>query len=161
MPCSDMMITDVVTLKAGQTVGEAIRKIEDTNVRFAPVLDDEGRLVGVFSTRSLMKSLLPVSVTMERGLESLDFVMGTAPMLAKKLSNELPRNVEDVMTKDPATIFPEISTWEAIRLMEVSGNPLPVVDRAKKFLGLITEQSVLERLHDLYSTLAAKGELDD
>jgi CBS domain-containing protein len=163
MPCNEMMITDVVTVKTGQTVDEAIKVIEDAHIRFAPVVDDAGQLVGVFSTRSLMRSLLPVSVTMVGGLETLDFVMGATPGVAKRLRKSLPKLVGDVMCvpADVTVIHPEKTVWEAIRLMAATGDPLPVVGNKGDFLGLITEQSILENLHRVIDELEAQGEFDN
>lgn len=146
MPAEDMMISieDVVTAKADDTVEAAMALLDQHYVRFLPVLDDAGRLVGMFGTHVLLKNLLPVSVTMEDGLQRLDFVIGAAPGVSKRLHKLLPVQIGTILERDPIVVHPDTATWEVIRLIVRHSSPLPVIDEKDgKLLGIVTEQSII------------------
>ena len=51
----DLMQTDVTTLSAEDTITEAIRVFEEERIHGAPVVDEQGRLVGVLSASDIVK----------------------------------------------------------------------------------------------------------
>ena len=51
----DLMQTDVTTLSAEDTITEAIRVFEEERIHGAPVVDGQGRLVGVLSASDIVK----------------------------------------------------------------------------------------------------------
>ena len=103
MSCEEAMITKVVTLDPDQTVEEALAMLTKKNIRAAPVLDDTGKLLGMFSFHHLLTSLLPVSVTMDDGLQNLDFVIGAAPGVSKRLRKLKPQKVGDKSVGPPSS----------------------------------------------------------
>ena len=151
MPCKDAMITDVWTVRPGVSVGEAMDRLEEKEIRTMPVVNEAGILVGLFSFRSVMKGLLPVSASMEDGLKRLDFIVGTSPGIAKRLRKLRKTLVDDCMEKDCLVLEPDMPTWEAVRMMALRPTPLPVVEPGTgRFLGLVTTQALI---HDLQRTL--------
>jgi CBS-domain-containing membrane protein len=146
MPAEDMMIpiAEVVTARATDTVEQAMTLLDQHYVRFLPVVDEEGRLQGMFGTHVLLKNLLPVSVTMEDGLQRLDFVIGAAPGVSKRLHKLLPVEIGTILQRDPVVVHSDTATWEVIRLIVRHGSPLPVVEeKTGKLLGIVTEQSII------------------
>lgn len=147
MPCEDSMITKVISVKGSMTVNEALGLFEKENIRCAPVVDDENKLIGMFSRGIILKHLLPVSVTMEDGLNRLDFVIGAAPAIARKLRKLRKQKVSEIMRTDVVVLHPKTHAWEAIRLLEKYGSPLAVVDEENgKLVGLMSEHSVIEEM---------------
>lgn len=146
MSCEGAMITKVVSLTPDQTVEEATALLKKKVIRAAPVLDGEGRLLGMFSFRYILSNLLPVSVTMDDGLQNLDFVIGAAPGIAKRLRRLKPQTVGEVLDRKTVVLSPHVPIWEAIRLLVRYGSPLPVIDADGVFLGLVTEQSAIEEM---------------
>jgi len=160
MPCNTAMITDVITISPEMSVGDAMQILEEKRIRTAPVVDDQNVLLGVFSTQHLMNSLLPVSVTMEDGLQRLNFVIGASPGVAKRLKKMMPKKVKDVMDEDVVVVGPETQIWESIRLMVKYGSPIPVVDEKTGVLkGLMSEQAAIEEMRQLYNEMEKNGEL--
>jgi len=78
LTAGDLMSRDVTTLRASTTVIEASMLFEQTGFTGAPVVDDEGNVVGVFSLRDVSKArraesmTAPVSAYMARRLVSCD-----------------------------------------------------------------------------------------
>lgn len=155
MSCETAMVENVFTVRPDMSVEEALAYTEEKNIRSMPVVDDSGKLVGLFSLSVLLKSLLPVSVTMEEGLQKLDFVIGAGPGVAKRLKKAKKQKVQDVMAKqDVVVVHPATPTWEAVRLLVKYGSPIPVViEDTGVLVGIISEQSCLLDLHRILDDL--------
>lgn len=157
-PCSDAMIKEVLTLKPDNTVAEAMNIYKEQNIRSLPVVDDNGNLVGLMGLRHVLQNLLPKSVTMEDGVQRLDFLMGAAPGIAKRLRKTLPLKVEEVMDKNPMVLEGDTSTWEAVRVMALHGSPISIVEpESGKFIGMISRQTLLGELEHLMHDMEAEG----
>lgn len=160
MPCETATLTDVYTVKPNMKVEEALAYIHEKNVRTMPVIDEDNRLLGMFGLAPLMKSLLPVAVTMEEGLQKLGFVVGAGPGIAKRLKKAKDKTVADVMQQDVIVVYPATSLWEGIRLMVKYGSPIPVVEEESgKFLGILSEQSAMTDLENMLAELEAEEQL--
>ena len=156
MPCETAIIEQVYTVTPEMNVEDALAYIHEKNVRALPVINSEGKLVGMFSLEALLKSLLPVSVTMEEGLQKLGFVVGAGPGIAKRLKKTKLQKVEDVMQQDVIVVHPTTVLWEVIRLMVKYGSPIPVVEEDGKLLGIISEQSAMTDLEKILEELEAE-----
>ncbi|MCB1557222.1 MAG: CBS domain-containing protein [Alphaproteobacteria bacterium] len=163
MPCSDAMITEVVSARPDDTVADVLALFDKHGIRAVPVVDEKGYLVGVFNFVHLLTNILPVPVTLDNGLFrlrnmdiSLDHISGTTPWVAKRLKIILPKKVEEVMIKNPRSVKPQTPLREGIRLMVKHGSPLPVVRDDSNFLvGIISSQTAVKAL------LAIEKDMED
>lgn len=156
-PCSDAMIKEVLTLSPDQTVAEAMAIYKQANIRSLPVVDSDGRLVGLMGLRHVLLNLLPKSVTMEDGVRRLDFIMDAAPGIAKRYKKSLPMKVKDLMDKNPTVVEHDTSMWEAVRVMALHGSPLSIIDgNTGKFAGMISRQTLLDELENVIAELDAE-----
>ncbi len=165
MPCSDAMITDVVSIRPDQTVSEALTLFDTHQIRAVPVVSEQNELVGLCTLHLILRDVLPVSVTMDdKELKkrshmphmphvphmdiSLDHVSGMAPRVAKRLRIVLPHKIEDVMSRDFATVHPETPLREGLRLLVEYGSPVSVVkdDDSNALVGLISSQTAVKEL---------------
>lgn len=149
-PCSDAMIDAVITVKPTHTIAEVLDIFEKNDIRSVPVVNDEGKLAGILGLRHILLKLLPASVAMEDGLTRLDFVMGAAPGIAKRLKKLHEKTAEEVMDANPYVLHEDTATWEAVRVMALYGSPLPIVkEKTGDFVGIISRQSLLQDLSRL------------
>lgn len=149
-PCHQSLIDDVVKIHPDNTVTEALEIFKKANIRSLPVVNDEGLFVGLFGLRHLLLSLLPASVRMEDGLERLDFLVGATPAIAKRFRKNMEIKVSELMDKEPEVVHQDTATWEVLRIMALRGSPVSVVDEnSKKFIGLISRQSLLADIENL------------
>ena len=149
MPCHGAMIElkDIIAVKPDMTIEAVMKLLNKKKLRTVPVIDDDNVLVGMFSTKILLRHLLPVSVTMQDGLQRLGFIKGAAPSVGKRLSKIKKEKIEQYVDKEPVVLHTEIALWEAIRYLTAHGSPLPVIDtKTGKLEGLISDQSMLELL---------------
>jgi len=116
------MTTDLFTLRPGDIVDLAANVMDWERIRHIPVEDDDGRLVGIISDRLLLRLLA-------KGYGKRDH----GPVL-----------IRDVMKPDPVTVTPEMSTLDAMRLMQSKKvGCLPVIDK-ERLVGLITERDLID-----------------
>lgn len=123
--------------------------MKKAGAEYAPVTE-EGVIVGLLSYQIIMKNLLPVSVAMSDGTQ-LDVQIQAAPGIAKRLRNVMLLSIDTLMErKDFPVVYPETPTWEGVNMMVQTGLPLTVVDpETQKYIGLITQTSLLEELQRL------------
>jgi acetoin utilization protein AcuB len=125
------MSSPVLTTSPDLPVQLAYRKMVENEVRRLPVVDDEGRIVGILSERDARTVLMPEELTVGSTRAEED----TSPVL-----------VRSAMTRTVFVVGPEENIADAVRLMhnrKVSG--LPVVEHGR-CIGMITVQDLLEVL---------------
>jgi CBS domain-containing protein len=129
----DLMTTDVVTVTPDVSLKEAARAMTDIGVSGLPVLDAEGRLVGIITEADFLAR--------EAGRSERRRLLDTLfsePFVAEAES------VGEAMTTDPVVIYPEASLTEAARVMvNHRVKRLPVVDADGRLQGVISRADVV------------------
>jgi CBS domain-containing protein len=149
MPCNAAMIKKLITISADKSVEDALEILDTNKIDAIPVVGKDGKLEGVFSTRVLLRNLLPVSVTTGDSLH-MDIKVGAAPGVAKRLKKVAPLKVGELMDRKANVVAPETPIWEGVNILVHHGAPILVVERGTgKLQGMITEQSMLDELERL------------
>ena len=158
MPYETAILRDVISVHPDQSVAECLNLMISKRVRAVPVVEVDGRFVGMCTIRALLKKLIPISATFEDGLPTLDFVVGSAPGAAKKLSRIRTQPIRDHLEDECPVVHEDTPTWEVIRLLCRYGSPLPVVREADHALvGLVSDQSIVSELDGLISDMEHHG----
>ena len=118
-----MLIEDIVTfsrpadvLQIGHTISDYHKLSIDTGYSRFPVVDERNRVVGMMTAKD---------------------AIGTPE----------DSSVDRVMTKQPITAAPNITVTSAAHTMAAEGiDLLPIVDRHRKLLGVVTRQEVLDAM---------------
>jgi len=118
-----MLIEDIVTfskpadvLRAGDRIKDYNALSQETGYSRFPVVDDRNRVIGMMTAKDAV------------GMPS-------------------DASVEKVMTRSPITAAPNITVPSAAHTMAAEGiDLLPIVDRHRKLLGVITRQEVLDAM---------------
>ncbi|WP_259391320.1 DRTGG domain-containing protein [Paenibacillus sp. 1011MAR3C5] len=118
-----MLIEDIVTfsrpadvLRTGATVSDYSRLSKETGYSRFPVVDDRGRVIGMMTAKDAVGSKEDIAV-------------------------------DKVMTRQPITAAPNITVTSAAHTMAAEGiDLLPIVDRHRKLLGVVTRQEVLDAM---------------
>lgn len=95
MRVTDVMQTNLRTIRGTDTVGEAIALLAESHVSGVPVVDDHGRLVGVLSNSDILEALAE----------------HTDPEAREAVFEQTV--VQEVMTPRPQTINPEATIRDA------------------------------------------------
>lgn len=121
---SDIMVSDVLSVKASDSIHQARMLIKDKNIRHLPVLDDtNNHFIGLVSQRSLLNhAFLIVEKFGMSGLEK----------------RELRTLVKDIMNAECATTTPDDSLLAVAKIFtEKKASCLPVI-RDDQLVGIIT-----------------------
>jgi len=146
MPCYAALVEKILVFRPDTLIEVALKDMRAGQMDYAPVVNQNGVIEGVFSLEGLMKNLLPVSVAMADGYQ-LDVTVRAAPGVAKRLRNVLSLPVETLMDRKFSTVSPQTPIWEGVNALVSQGSPLCVVEgETGKFVGLITSASILEEL---------------
>ena len=121
------MHTQLLTVNEDESVDLVAFVMDREKIRHVPVEDNEHRLVGVVSYRSILRYVGGRSELPEGGATA----------------------VKEIMWRDPVTVTPESSTLEAIQLMRDRGVAcLPVLDEGK-LVGIVTDRDFMPIAYDL------------
>jgi CBS domain-containing protein len=108
---SDLMITAVVTVRADETITSGHADMEMGAFRHLPVVDAQGRLVGIVSDRDLLRALGRPRAT----------------------------TIAEIMSRNPVTVRADNAAHLAARIMlDRRIGALPVVNDEGLMIGLVT-----------------------
>jgi CBS domain-containing protein len=133
MPVERWMRRPIVTIAVDTPVREAVTLMRERGIRHLPVLDAEGRLIGIVTDRDLRHVIFDVALG-RVGDDSED-------------GGDLP--VREVMTWGVVTVAPTSDLRAAIGVMrERPLGAMPVVE-AGRVVGILTERDLLDALQAL------------
>lgn len=142
----DIMSRDVVTLPATLDFAAAARILLDNHFNGAPVVDDQGRLLGILCQSDLVAQhkRMPVP-TLFTLLDSFVRLTPTK-QLEKQVRKIAALSVAEAMTPDPVIVGPDTGIETIAGLMVDSNlHTLPVVEDGK-LVGVIGKEDVLRTL---------------
>lgn len=105
MRVKEVMTTEIVTVSPDNSVRQAVKLMLDNQISGVPVVDDEGRLLGILSEGDLIRRTELISGT----IASLDEMALPSEERANAYVRRNSWRVGDVMTSDPVTIDEEAS----------------------------------------------------
>jgi CBS domain-containing protein len=108
-------------VKSGETVLNVAKFMAEKNIGAVPVLSDNGKLIGIFSERDILKRVV---------------AKGLNPAEVK---------VDDVMTRELMLALEEESYEECLAKMKKAGvRHLPVVDKENNLLGVVSIRDLMD-----------------
>jgi len=147
MKVSDVMTRRVVSVTPEATIRHAIRLMLDNHISGLPVIDDQGRLVGIVSEADFLRR----SEIGTQGKRSrwLDALLGPAGP-ANDYVHSHGFKVEEVMTRKPITVQEDTPLDQVVHLMEGHRvKRLPVV-RGEKVVGIVSRANLMRALASIY-----------
>ena len=124
----EWMTADPITVQPDTTLPEAHQIMSNEEIRRLPVVDEDGRLVGIV-TLGDVRGAQPSPAT-SLSIWEMNYLMSSL-------------TVERIMTPDPICVQPQQTIGEVARIMlenRISG--LPVTDGEGHLLGIITESDI-------------------
>ncbi len=145
MKAADVMVRDVVTVAPDATVRDLAKTLVDHRISAVPVVDAEGRLVGIVSEGDLLRR---TELGMERQRSWLD-VFSLPETLTQEFVKSHALKVADVMTRDVVTAEEEASLAEIANLLERHHvKRLPIV-RGGRVVGIVSRANILQAFASL------------
>ena len=132
-----------ITLRETDTLRDAAEIILTHRYRNVPVVDADGRYLGVISTNRLLKVLLPKAATMEPALDSLPFVNDTLDELRERWHEAEVLPVTEVMDTEIRTVTPDTPLTETLLELYHNRTSLPVVEEETgRLAGIVSHWGV-------------------
>ena len=125
------MIYDPVTIRRGSTVNDALKMMEEYHIGGIPVVDEDGKLVGIVTNRDL------------------------------RFERNLNRKIDEVMTSEGLVTTSQSTNLEeaAQILQEHKIEKLPVVDANGRLIGLVTYKDITKAKDKPYACKDSLGRL--
>lgn len=144
----DYMTPTPFTIRADAPISEAVRLMEEKQVRGLPVVDDQGKLVGLVSEADLIVREAPLEPPLYITFLGSIIYFESPESFHKHLKKTLGQQVQDVMTPNPHTINVDAPISEAARLMVNHHiSRLPVLNAQGELVGIISRHDLLRALH--------------
>lgn len=129
VPIHEMMEAEVITIGQGELLGIAETKMRRFGIRHLPVVDGDGRIVGLFTQRDLMR-ILPSRLREEDPVD---------PEMLGRYA------MKDVMKRDVETLSPADTLSAAVALMwDKKYGCVPIVDGDRRVVGILTAIDILQ-----------------
>lgn len=120
----DLMTEDVVACKPDESLATLRDVMYQRGVRHMPIVDGDGRLIGLISQRDLLRNSLIEQIRVPDSVENA---------ILERLQ------VRDLMNSQVATVGPDDDLRQAAQLMlENKYGCLPVVDGGRRVVGILT-----------------------
>jgi CBS domain-containing protein len=145
---ADVMSHDPIVVKPKTPIQEAIQIIAERRISGLPVVDDQGKLVGMLSETDLMwretGATPPAYITI---LDSVIY-LENPKHYEQQLHKVLGQTVQDVMTKGHVfTTKPDCALREAARLMhEKKVHRLPVLGEGNHVIGILSRGDIIRAM---------------
>ena len=118
----EFMQTDLFTVQRDDIIEFVAQMMDWRKIRYMPVENAQGKLVGLITSRLLLRHYTHSS----------------------KLSKKTQMTVNDIMIANPKTVTPKVTLLEALNIMRESRiGCLPVVNDENELIGIITEMDYL------------------
>jgi acetoin utilization protein AcuB len=127
---TEMMKTDLVAVNPETKISEAKALMQERNFRHLPVVDADGKLVGIVTDRD-MRDAHPSSLLDEEAYQ-------------KTLEKVMQHTIAEIMTKDPITIAPYYTLQDTLLIIgKKKVGALPVVDEQGHLKGIMSTRDLL------------------
>lgn len=145
MHVASIMTKKVVSVVPGATVAEIAHLLFDKNLSGVPVVDDARQVVGIVTEYDLMSRHMSVHIpTYMSLLETIATSQGSTRIM-DELEAVRRTTAEAIMTSPVVTVKEDTAVEEAARIFAGQRiNPLPVVDKAGKLIGIVSRADIVK-----------------
>lgn len=155
LTCRDVMVPHEhqKTIHPDASVAEAYAIFKETRIRFLPVVKDDGTYLGVFTSPTLMRMLLPQAVTIGRSdsdmsaMQNIGFMSLSQENFEERVASFKDEHVVDNMS-NPDNIpvaSPEDPILHGIFMIYKFKRHLMLLETGtQKFVGTVSANSVLD-----------------
>ena len=141
MKARDVMVSPVMSVKAQSSVKDAARIMLEQGISAVPVVDDDGRIVGIVSEGDLLHR---AEAGTERRRPWWLEAFTEDSTLAAEFIKAHSRIVADVMTRDVVTATPETPLHEVAALLEKNRiKRVPIVENGA-LVGIVSRANLIQ-----------------
>jgi len=159
----DVMTGQVVWLEKQDNLAKAMDVMQAGKFRHVPIVDKEGRLMGIISDRDILR-YLPIR-SRQGQIQGARSAGTRAEVFRSNLFDVAPEDtslglpLRKIMSQEIVHVLPTCSFYDAVKMLhDMKISCLPVVDDEKKLRGIVTATDVMRGLLATYR-LTAKSEV--
>ena len=144
----EVMDASPPTVHPDTDAATVIRTLREHEAHGVPVVDDEGRCVGIVTETDLVIASDEGDLHLPHYLELFGGLVFIEPLrrFEERLRKAFASKAADLMTADPLTVSPDAPVREAAhRIVETGHNRLPVVEDGR-LVGVVSRVDVLAAL---------------
>lgn len=147
-PVREVMTTKVITLRPDQSFEEAADVLAEHSIGAAPVVDDDGKVIGLLRDEDLIVSEANLHVPTWFSFLGAEFPL---PGEQKRFESELKRmtaaNVSELMTTEFPTCRPDDTLGQVATLMHDNDvTHMPVIDDDGRLVGIVARGDLVRRV---------------
>jgi len=161
MRAMDVMTTDVITVDPDTTVQNLATLLAERGISGAPVVDADGRLMGVISEGDLLHRAEIGTARRHRVRRRSWWLDHFASDLARDYVKSHGRTVNDIMTRDVVTVTEDTELAEIAALLEAKRIKRVPVMREGKIVGIISRANIVRAVGATKGTPPREGAGDD
>jgi predicted transcriptional regulator len=141
MKVKEIMTKDVTSISPIAGAKEALLLLQKMQISGLPVIDEEGKLVGMFTEKDILSYILPSYIE-----QVGRFIYDENPKSTRKKLAELNKlKVSQLMRKEVVTTTEDTTLCEVARIMLTQkARRLPVIDKSGKVVGIVARGDVLK-----------------
>lgn len=141
MKVKEIMTKEVISIKPNDKIRDALSFLFKTKISGLPVIDFQGKLVGMFTEKDILSNILPSYI--ERVGK---FVYEENPKSIKKKLEDLANlEVSKIMRKDVVTVGEDTSLCEVAHLILTQRvRRIPVLDKERKVVGIVAREDIVK-----------------
>ena len=142
----DIMTKEVITVSPETTVLDLAQLLADHKINGAPVVDSQGRLVGVVTQNNLIDRAKKFELPHVISILDAHFYLERPSTFKKNLEKLMGNLVADIMTAPPVTISDDVEVDEIATIMARRRvHTLPVL-KGDKIIGIIGKIDIIRAL---------------
>lgn len=148
---AEIMNADVPSVAPGDDARTAVDLLAKTDMGAVPVVDEDGKVVGIVSESDLILSDEESDLHLPHYLNIMGGVVfvGSMKGFEKRLDKAFATKVSELMTADPVVVHDyEAASRVAKKIADKHHNHLPVVDADGRLAGMVTRADALAALVD-------------
>jgi len=107
--------------------------------RSLPVVDDQGRYLGIVGVNCMLRLVLPKAVVMDKGLANVPYMSTALDELRTRLRNVVDEPVTTCLDTEVTTVDPDTPTLDTLLTLYRTKTSLPVVEKETgRLVGVIS-----------------------
>jgi CBS domain-containing protein len=139
----DIMTTEVITVSPETLVSDLAKTLEGKNIGGVPVVDADGRLVGIVTQSDLLARAQELELPPAINILDFHVYLQIPSQLIRKVEKMLGATVADLMSPKPVTVSADTPLAKIAALMEKQKvHTLPVVEGGK-IVGIIGKMDLV------------------
>jgi CBS domain-containing protein len=147
LKAKDIMTSPVISLTPDQEVGEAARILLENHINGAPVLDEDGLIIGVLTRDDLISQQKDIPLPSYFVVLDALIPLKSLRQVEREAEKIAATTVEQAMTPDPVIVSPETPVSEVAELMVDSKvHTIPVQAENGGLAGIIGKEDILKTL---------------